>query len=202
MSDVDRLTGGWFKTQTLPNRVFVCGYCDRGVASIRGYALMKDGDHGGPTIGALYICPNCLRPTLISPNGEQTPMQALGEAIEHVPDELDALYEEARACTSHGSNTAAVMCCRKVLMHIAVDKGAQAGLHFAEYVDYLANHHYIPPNGKHWVDHIRLKGNEANHEIQLMVTADAKDLLLFTGMLLRFIYDFPSRIPSPPTTPP
>lgn len=202
MSDVDRLTGGWYKTQPLPNLVFVCGYCDREVASICGYAFSRYDDGSGATIGGLYICPNCLRPTLISPNGEQTPMQALGQAIEHVPDELDALYEEARACTSHGSNTAAVMCCRKVLMHIAVDKGAQAGLHFAEYVDYLADRHYIPPDGKQWVNHIRLKGNEANHEIQLMDTADAKDLLLFTGMLLRFIYDFPSRIPSPPTTPP
>lgn len=71
-------------------------------------------------------------------------------------------------------------------------------MRFIEYVEFLSDNHYVPPKGKDWVDHIRQKGNEATHEIKLMGEQDAKDLLNFIEMLLRFIYDFPSRISKPP----
>jgi hypothetical protein len=45
------------------------------------------------------------------------------------------------------------------------------------------------------VDHIRKKGNEATHEIALMGQADAEELIGFTEMLLKFIYEFPARVP-------
>jgi hypothetical protein len=80
-------------------------------------------------------------------------------------------------------------------MHIGVEKGAEENKPFLYYVDHLANQGYVPPNGKHWVDHIRRKGNEANHEIRVMGKDDAKELLIFLEMLLRFIYEFPSMIP-------
>jgi len=80
-------------------------------------------------------------------------------------------------------------------MHIAVDQKAKEGLSFLDYVEYLANNGFVPPNGKRWVDHIRKKGNEANHEIALMSQDDAKDLVSFAEMLLKFIYEFPNRVP-------
>jgi hypothetical protein len=51
---------------------------------------------------------------------------------------------------------------------------------------------YIPPDGKAWVDKIRGKGNEANHEIALMCKDDAILVLRFTEMLLRFVYELPA----------
>jgi hypothetical protein len=84
-----------------------------------------------------------------------------------------------------------------MLMNIAVDQGAADGLKFIEYVEFLASNGFIPPNGKTWVDHIRKKGNEATHEIALMAQADAEELVSFVEMLLKFIYEFPSRVPSP-----
>lgn len=91
-----------------------------------------------------------------------------------------------------GGHTAAVLCCRKLLMHIAVSTGAKAGLPFIEYVEFFAAHNYIPPGASDWVDHIRRKGNEANHEIVIMSAEDAKDLLNFSEMLLKMIYEFPA----------
>jgi len=82
-------------------------------------------------------------------------------------------------------------------MNIAVQEKASPGLKFIEYVEYLSNKGFVPPNGKHWVDHIRKKGNEATHEIALMTQTDAKDLLGFVEMLLRFIYEFPEMVPKP-----
>ncbi len=83
-------------------------------------------------------------------------------------------------------------------MHIAVDHGAKPGQSFVEYVEHLANNGFVPPNGKGWVDQIRKKSNEANHEIVVMESIDSKDLLTFIEMILTFLYDFPSRIqPNP-----
>ena len=83
-------------------------------------------------------------------------------------------------------------------MHIGVEQGAEEGKNFLHYVNYLADRGYVPPNGRHWVDHIRQKGNEANHEIRLMAREDASDLILFIEMLLKFIYEFPSMVPKEP----
>ena len=61
---------------------------------------------------------------------------------------------------------------------------------------YLADNGYVPPNGRGWVDHIRKKGNEATHEIALMQQGDAEELISFVEMLLKFIYEFPARVPT------
>lgn len=86
-------------------------------------------------------------------------------------------------------------------MHIAVSLGDKSGRGFIEYVEWLAVNNHIPANAKGWVDHIRKKGNEANHEIILMRREDAKDLLEFSEMLLKVTYEFPSRINAKQKTP-
>ena len=79
-------------------------------------------------------------------------------------------------------------------MNIAVEQDAEAGDSFLSYVKFLAEKGYVPPNGNIWVDHIRQKGNEANHEIVFMSAKDAMDLINFIEMLLKFIYEFPGRL--------
>jgi hypothetical protein len=65
---------------------------------------------------------------------------------------------------------------------------------FIDYVNFLAEKNYIPPDGKGWVDYIRKKGNEATHEIAIMKKQDAEELLSFIEMLLKFIFEFPTLI--------
>ena len=114
--------------------------------------------------------------------------------MNNTPSEVETLYNEARNCTSCNSYTASVLCCRKLLMNIAVSKGADEGLNFIKYIEYLSDKNFIPPNGKDWVDHIRTKGNEATHEISIMKKEDAEELITFIEMLLKFIYEFPATI--------
>lgn len=168
---------------------FNCGHCGYLVASSVGYF------ENNYDFARLRICPNCSLPSLFIP-GSQIPGVAPGSTVAGVPDLVDKLYEEARRCVAADAPTASVLACRKLLMNIAVSQGAEAGKSFAFYVDYLASHGYVPPNGKAWVDHIRKKGNEANHEIPHMTASDARELLTFAEMLLKFIYEFPSRVPS------
>jgi hypothetical protein len=80
-------------------------------------------------------------------------------------------------------------------MNVAVELGAAEGKTFVKYIDHLATQGYIPPNARHWVDHIRRKGNEANHEVQLMVATDAEELVRFTEMLLKLVFEFPKLVP-------
>jgi uncharacterized protein DUF4145 len=95
--------------------------------------------------------------------------------------------------------TPAVLACRKILMNVAVHLQAKENQSFVDYVNYLASQGYIPPNGKHWVDHIRTKSNEANHEIRLMSKDEAETLIILTEMMLKFIYELPNTIPISPT---
>jgi hypothetical protein len=186
----------WRSLQDLPNASFVCGYCNTNVSSVKGYKLGQNGDGSGSQVGAVYVCPNCGGPVFFTLDSRRLPSPALGNTVQHVPADLNELYEEARRCTGEGCYTGAVLLCRKMLMNIAVAQGAKEGLKFIEYVTHLSDNGYTPPNGKHWVDHIRKKGNEATHEIAVMDENDAKELMVFIEMLLRFIYEFPNMVPN------
>ncbi len=177
------------------SRSYVCGYCGESLASDKGYyATVIAGTSGGTIRSAyIYICHRCKKPTFFESDKEQTPGPAFGGSVEDIPsDEVAALYDEARNCMKVNAHTAAVMCCRKLLMNIAVARGAKKGLNFYEYVNYLSDQGFVPPDGKEWVDLIRKKGNEATHEIAVMDREDAEDLITFSEMLLRFIYEYPA----------
>jgi hypothetical protein len=187
-------TANWRQYQTIVNNAFICGYCGEKVASDRGYKIGQHADGSGHQLGAMYICPNCQGPNFLSPQNVWFPGHMPGRSVKNVQSDLNSLYEEARRCFKENCHTASVLICRKMLMNIAVTQGAKEGLKFIEYVNYLSDKGFIPPNGKKWVDHIRKKGNEATHEIILMTSDDSKDLLIFTEMLLMFLFEFPSMV--------
>ena len=142
----------------------------------------------------VYIRPHCGGPSFIL-GPKQVPGVAPGNSVAHLPPDIESLYNEARQAVSVNAFTASVLACRKLLMNIAVNHGAKEGATFVSYVEHLANTGFVPPNGRAWVDHIRSKGNEATHEIRLMGSAEAHELVSFAEMLLKFIYEFPAKIP-------
>lgn len=180
----------WNNLNTIGSRQYRCGHCSNIVATGIGYFSNTAGQ-------LIYICPHCDKPTYFD-GAVPLPGVPFGNPVAHVPKDIDALYLEARKCASASAYTASVLLCRKLLMNLGVNLGAKAGEPFIAYVEYLAANGYVPPNGKGWVDHIRKKGNEATHEIVLMQQKDAEDLIAFAEMLLKFIYEFPSKIPPSP----
>lgn len=180
----------WHQQQDIGSRSYTCGYCGNVVASAVGFRHHQQPDR------RLHVCPHCDEPSYLS-NARQIPGVAPGAEVKAVPGEVDALYREARNCVAASAYTGAVLLSRKILMNLAVAQGATAGQSFLDYVQYLADKGYVPPQGKGWVDHIRKKGNEATHEIRAMSKADSEELILFVEMLLKFIYEFPSKIPKP-----
>lgn len=184
----------WVDLTKISSKKYVCGHCNSLIASELGYY-----DKTSPIIRKIYICPHCEKPTFFE-HDSPIPGVAYGNEIESIDDEdTQRLYNEARNCCSTASYTASVLCCRKLLMNIAVSKGADENLPFIRYVEFLAEKNYIPPGSKEWVDHIRKKGNEATHEIAIMKKEDAEELITFIEMLLRIIYEFPNKIKSKST---
>lgn len=180
----------WSNAGSLNPRDFTCGYCDREVATAVGFFESDMPQR------RIYICPRCGGPNIFR-GDNQIPAPRPGASVEHCPTAVAGLYNEARNSVSAGAYTGAVLCCRKLLMNIAVALGADEGKKFIDYVEFVSNEGYVPPQGRHWVDHIRKKGNEATHEIPNMTKGDATELITFLEMLLKFNYEFPNRIPKP-----
>jgi hypothetical protein len=182
----------WSGINEIQSIEFTCGHCGKIVASNKGFFSKAniDGEQA-----KIYICPHCARPTFLH-KGTQLPNLAPGSDVCHVPEDVHSLYSEARKCTASSCYTASVLASRKLLMNIAVAEGAKEGLRFIEYIEFLADNGFVPPKGQGWVDHIRKKGNEATHEIRAMDYNDATDLVSFSEMLLKFIYEFPAQMPN------
>ncbi|MCB9805588.1 DUF4145 domain-containing protein [Candidatus Nomurabacteria bacterium] len=180
----------WAHIQTVSSKSYTCGFCSRPLASEKAYSAKNS--HTGQS-AFIYICHHCQKPTFFDVNDKQTPGSKFGDDVLGIDDEkVKHLYQEARGSFSNNAFTATVLCCRKLLMHISVSKGAEEGKSFVEYVEFLSSNNYVPPDARGWVDHIRKKGNEANHEILIMSEEEAKDLISFSEMLLKLTYEFPA----------
>ncbi len=169
-----------------------CGYCSFDVASTSG--LQTDGSHRA----VLRVCPHCNGPTFFAVDGSQWPGPKLGLQVASLPPDAQAIYEEARSSIAANAPSGSVMLCRKILMHTAVEKGAKKGLTFQGYVRWLVKERYAPRGAEQWLDYIRNRGNEANHEIVVMTRDDAIGVLRFTEALLRDVYELPGLVPVPP----
>jgi hypothetical protein len=180
----------WYNENKLESKNFTCGHCGKDIASELGYQTSDS------PVWRIYICHHCSKPVFIDNANKQVPGAIFGKVVSGVTDaSVTTLYDEARKAISVNAFTSAVLACRKLMMHIAVDQGAEEGLNFVGYVQYLADNHLIPPGAKGWVDHIREKGNEANHEIIIMTREEAERLITFCAMLMQMIYEFPSMVP-------
>lgn len=184
MRTIPARIGSWKGLESFSPKQYTCGHCGAAVGADKGYQSV---------FPELYvsICPMCALPTIFD-NDKQIPGTKAGKELKHLPATVSTVYEEARNCFTVCAYSGAVLLCRKLLMHFAVEKGAKAGETFASYVSFLEASGYAPPNSKVWLDEIRLKGNEATHEIVVSSEADAKKLLAFLEMLFVFAYEYPA----------
>lgn len=192
-----RRTSGqpWRGIQEVEAASFRCGYCGDQVGSDRGLTTdAKD--------AFIRICPLCNCPTFFSAPQEQWPGPRVGGNVSQIADDVKGLYEEARQSVTVNAYTGAVMLCRTILMHVAVEKGAKPGETFQSYVKWLIDEHYVPRGSDGWLDYIRARGNDANHKIVPMNRDDALGVLGFTEAMLRNVYELPAAVPTPAGTQP
>jgi hypothetical protein len=174
---------------------FVCGHCGREVSG----AVVALASENGLT--RWLQCPICGEGSVEDSKGVISPGAPIGPDIDGLPPEVAEAYQEARRCMSVGAFTASELVCRKILMHIAVDKGAAEGEAFASYLSHLEAQGYVTPPMRRWVDQIRSHGNESTHRLARPSRERAEGTLMFTAELLRLTYEMDqlaSRYAPPP----
>ena len=177
----------WDNISKIPSKNYICGYCGNTSLSQVGYTSDE--------VSKIYICYHCSKPTFFANSDSQTPEPYIKSEIAGISDEsVKKLYEEICRSYSAKAYTVSVLGAKKLIMNIAVSKGAEENKLFIQYVEYLWSNYYIHPAAREWTDQVKDIGNDAAHEIKLMMESDAKNLIHFIEMLLKIIYDFPSRI--------
>ena len=167
---------------------YKCGHCDRHVSGRVVNIYSRTPNKVDDPIIQFMICPSCIKGSIWS-GGKIIPGTKPGEKLEGLPVEIEAAYQEARSCFSINAFTACELVCRKILMHVGVDKGAETGQSFISYLDYLEEKGYITPIIKDWADLIREIGNQSTHELIPPDENRTKATLMFTMELLRIIYE-------------
>ena len=168
---------------------FRCGHCGDNVASYEGYR--PNTNESFPAF-FIRICPHCGKPTFMNKKTKtQIPGIVFGSEIEFLPNDIATLYNEARRCFGINAFTSVIMCCRKLLMYIACQKGAGEGLKFVDYVEYLKDNDYVTKTWYDWVDSIRKMGNTANHSLECLSKDEAELVMRFTEMVLKTIFEAP-----------
>jgi hypothetical protein len=183
----------WLNSIAVPAARFKCGFCSVDVGSGTGW--VTEGNYA-----VIRLCPQCNGPSFFTFGGVQWPGAKSGSPVANLPLDVGVIHEEARNCIAANAPSGAAMLCRKILMHVAVEKGAEENQSFQKYVQWLITERYAPKGAEDWLDYIRTKANDANHEIMVMTAPDAIAVLLFTEALLRNVYELPSLVPS--ATPP
>lgn len=188
-------TDRW-KDSEIMKATFTCGYCGSLVTSSRGMyigSLTRYNEVKNDRPQGIFICTNCKLPTFIY-GRTQVPGNRFGSVVKNTPDIVNDVYEEARSAFSVGAYTAVVLLCRKLLMHVAVDFGADENKNFVHYVNFLQDNHYVTANSDKWVDAIRKFGNESTHEILVNTKEDGEKIIKFSEMILRSNYEYPAMI--------
>ncbi len=192
---MDEEHGEWTGLKSLSSKTYSCGHCGNLISSEKGYAT-RISQHMPTILGTIYICHVCNCPSYFAGGSAQVPGARLGGIINHLPPDIASLYKEIQNSTTVGGYTSAVLASRKLLMHVAVESGAEPGKQFVAYINYLVENGYTPPNSTAWIDKIRVVGNEANHEIVIMQEIDARNIIKLIEMLLKFNYEFPKEAES------
>lgn len=160
---------------------FTCGNCGR---LVNGFVIAKFNEN------VWLFCPSCKRGSIHFRDAKVIyPAVLFGPYIQGLPEEVAEAYDEARRSMSANAVVGAELLCRKILMHVAVDKGAKEGGSFESYIDYLEKAGFITPTMKPWVDLIRQHGNMATHTLEKPDEERAKHTITFTAELLRVVYE-------------
>ena len=173
-------------------RNFECGHCGRSTNG-RTLCTLTDDENNERVAWCVCSCEKQL-PTaiVISPGGViQFPEFCEFHPGENWPDDLTQLFDEATKSFSASAYTSATMVCRKILMVCACHEGADEGLQFVKYVDYIVSTVLPLPKAKGSIDAIRKIGNDANHSAAFVTREEAKRALSIVNYLLNSVYSLP-----------
>lgn len=163
---------------------YKCATCGKDVSG----AVVARATSGTDVVRWLQ-CPNCGDGAVQRIDRNIYPGVPFGVKLEGLPDDVELAYTEARNCMAVDAYGACELVCRKILMCVGVEKGAKEGEPFASYLTYLAGKGFITDAMMGWVEIIKENGNKATHRIEKVDKARAESTIMFTGELLRIVYE-------------
>jgi hypothetical protein len=196
MSEPPQIHGSWNNASTVSAAAqWRCGHSNQLTRSNVGYYC------GSNQQARIQICGSCNYPTLFVPAATQPQQSAPapgGERIRNLAPDVEQLFSQARRALSAGAPVAAALTCRKILHHVAVEKRRLTEPTFTKFakfvqaIEWLDDNRYLPPGARDtWVDFIRDRANEENHQIVIITQPEADKLVELTWHLLKHIYDLP-----------
>lgn len=162
-----------------------CGHCG---ARTSGAVVASYPTSDSSAVVRWMLCTECYRGSVWHKDGLIYPTSLFGDSLEGLPAGVAEAYEETRRCMGIRAYSAAELLCRRLLMHVAADKGAAEGLSFEAYLKHLESQGYVTPPMKPWVDLVRKHGNKAAHKLDPPDQKRAEATFLFTAELLRLVY--------------
>lgn len=167
--------------------VITCGNCG---------ITVEANQISAPVAGVLFLwCPSCHDGSVKTIGGVVFPIAPAAGMVKGLPEDVERSWQETRRSYSVGAYTACEMMCRKILMHIAVDKAdAAEGSTFSGYVDALERSGWITPGLSGAAAQIKNRGNAANHELPASNEADTRTTMYITEYLLKGMYELPPLI--------
>lgn len=134
-------------------------------------------------------CTNCGDGAVRRIDNNVYPGVAFGVKLYGLPEDVELAYTEARNCMGVDAYGACELVCRKILMCVAVEKGAKEGESFSSYLTYLGEKGFITDAMMGWVEIIKKNGNKATHKIEKVDKGRAESTIMFTAELLRIVYE-------------
>lgn len=165
-----------------------CSFCDASQMAVIAHTYARHDCYW-------LRCINCGKGSVVNSGSQVSPAARPLHTPRGLPELDEQIWNEVRDCLSVGASTAAVMLCRKLLVHIAVAQGLPAknangyAPNFQTAVTHLETEGLITRRMLPWVKRIKDVGNEANHEIARIDKDVANDVALFTEQLLKLTYE-------------
>ena len=150
---------------------------------------------------SLCRCPKCNAPFLASEpwdfEGYGAPFRMYPVHADRVagslPKPIRAAFDEAVTCIRAKAFTAAAIMCRKTLEGICAEHDVKER-NLAKSLEKLRDSEVIDKKLFEWADSLRLFGNDAAHDVDVVVSPqDAKDILDFTRALVEYVFTFQER---------
>lgn len=147
-----------------------CPRCDHPFVAVQELAF--DGERGSPT--RLY----------------PTTSEGISSTL---PAAIRAAFEEAATCYRSKAFTATAIMCRKTLEGICHEHQV-AERTLAKALEKLRDTGVIDARLFEWADALRLFGNDAAHDVSVVINgSDARDILDFTRALVEYVFTFQER---------
>lgn len=185
----------WSSTEGQGARSFICGWCRHQVGSDLGWCTILTRDEKIEHV-EVRVCVGCGYPNILIGTDlwpRQMPPLPANHAVPGLPDDIGTIYQEMRAAQAARLCNSVVLLARKLLLHIARDKGMapQKGGEFQACVEFLTDSVLpaLKTGTEILTDHLKRLGNTASHERRVFDEGEADFALQCANSTLCLVYD-------------